>query len=205
MATIVVKLRGREMKRHAIVSKITRIGRDTTNDVSIDNPGISRVHASVRYQGGRFHVVDEGSVNGIFVNGDEIDDLILADGDEIQIGKFTAVFLDAGGAHPQDLLSGPVGHTTPVNPVETTAISLNDLHKMIDSRREEAGKHDTANVRKPKPPSNPPHRRFDTFVGAPEDTAGEDKTQQLLVVAIGMMGVIVLALAGIVVYLVTKS
>ena len=134
MATIVLKLRGRELSRHPIAGKVTRIGRDVLNDIHIDNDGVSRLHASIRYHGDAFHAVDEGSVNGIFVNGERVDVFRLTNGDEVQIGKFTAVLVDVGGASPGELLDDHVP-ANPVNPVETTAIDTRDLQRMLRERQ----------------------------------------------------------------------
>jgi pSer/pThr/pTyr-binding forkhead associated (FHA) protein len=40
-----------------------------------------------------FHVVDVGSLNGTYVNREPVDSAVLANGDEVQIGKFRLVFL----------------------------------------------------------------------------------------------------------------
>ena len=39
---------------------------------------------------------DVGSLNGTYVNRERIDDVRLAPGDEVQIGKFKLVYLVAG-------------------------------------------------------------------------------------------------------------
>jgi pSer/pThr/pTyr-binding forkhead associated (FHA) protein len=47
-----------------------------------------------------FHVVDVGSLNGTYVNREPVDSAVLANGDEVQIGKFRLVFLT--GPKPGD-------------------------------------------------------------------------------------------------------
>ena len=42
---------------------------------------------------GEFRVVDLGSLNGTYVNRQPVPSAVLANGDEIQIGKFRLVFL----------------------------------------------------------------------------------------------------------------
>lgn len=72
------------------------IGRDTSNDVQLSHPLISRYHCIVsRDENHRYSVVDHGSTNGTFVNGRHIHQSYLEDGDIIQIGPFRFI-LDEG-------------------------------------------------------------------------------------------------------------
>ena len=45
-------------------------------------------------QDGSFVIEDQGSLNGTFVNRRRIDAVSLADGDEVQIGKYRLTFLE---------------------------------------------------------------------------------------------------------------
>ena len=54
---------------------------------------VSRRHAEFRLESGEFQVVDVGSLNGTYVNREPVDSAVLANGDEVQIGKFRLVFL----------------------------------------------------------------------------------------------------------------
>ncbi len=93
MAQIIVRLKDREMQRLPVVRVATRIGRDATNHVVIDNDGVSRHHATLRYDTAEraFVIEDAQSANGIVVRGRRTPDARLRDGDEVQIGKFTLV------------------------------------------------------------------------------------------------------------------
>jgi pSer/pThr/pTyr-binding forkhead associated (FHA) protein len=44
-------------------------------------------------QNGKFHVEDQGSLNGTFVNRKRIDNAPLVEGDELQIGKYRMTFI----------------------------------------------------------------------------------------------------------------
>jgi pSer/pThr/pTyr-binding forkhead associated (FHA) protein len=61
---------------------------------------VSRRHAEFRRESDEFHVVDVGSLNGTYVNREPVDSAVLANGDEVQIGKFRLVFLT--GPKPGD-------------------------------------------------------------------------------------------------------
>ena len=45
------------------------VGRDLRADVRIAHPLISRAHLLLRFDQGRWLVIDNGSLNGLFVNG----------------------------------------------------------------------------------------------------------------------------------------
>ena len=62
-------------------------------DADHDFNTVSRRHAEFRLETGEFQVVDVGSLNGTYVNREPVDSAVLANGDEVQIGKFRLVFL----------------------------------------------------------------------------------------------------------------
>lgn len=72
---------------------ITSAGRHPDSDIFLDDVTVSRRHAEFRLEGNEFHVVDVGSLNGTYVNREPVDSAVLANGDEVQIGKFRLVFL----------------------------------------------------------------------------------------------------------------
>jgi DNA-binding SARP family transcriptional activator len=65
---------------------VTTIGRREGNDVVIDDPQVSRLHAEIRVDGGQFVVVDCQSTNGTRVNGENVQRHVLTTGDEISVG-----------------------------------------------------------------------------------------------------------------------
>ncbi len=71
---------------------ITTAGRHPDNDIFLDDVTVSRRHAEFRRQDGKFFVRDVGSLNGTYVNRQRVDDTQLANGDELQIGKFKLTF-----------------------------------------------------------------------------------------------------------------
>jgi hypothetical protein len=71
----------------------TRIGRSPDCDVFLDDVTVSRNHAVLVQQDGKFHVEDQGSLNGTFVNRRRIDNAQLENGDELQIGKYRMTFI----------------------------------------------------------------------------------------------------------------
>jgi pSer/pThr/pTyr-binding forkhead associated (FHA) protein len=63
------------------------IGRGRGADVVIAEPTISRAHAAIGHEAGRFFVQDLGSTNGTWINGAREQKASLKNGDEIQMGK----------------------------------------------------------------------------------------------------------------------
>jgi pSer/pThr/pTyr-binding forkhead associated (FHA) protein len=85
---LIVSLGGREILRYKLPMGRTIIGRDPTNDLTIDNLSVSRRHAVIEMADCVCTIEDAGSSNGTFVGGRRIKEAApLADGDEATIGK----------------------------------------------------------------------------------------------------------------------
>jgi hypothetical protein len=72
----------------------TRIGRSVAAQIRFDDPTVSRRHALVVRQPNGFHILDDRSLNGVFVNGQRVDWRLLADEDEIVVGRHHLHFLE---------------------------------------------------------------------------------------------------------------
>jgi FHA domain/Zinc-ribbon containing domain len=78
-----------------IESGWTRIGRSISADVRLDDPSVSRRHALIVSEPDQpLRVLDDRSLNGVFVNGDTVEWGKLADGDELTIGRYRLFVLD---------------------------------------------------------------------------------------------------------------
>jgi DNA-binding NtrC family response regulator len=97
---------GEELLRVALAERTT-IGRAAECDVTLPDPALSRVQAVIERRGDGFHLVDR-SGRGTRVGGAELPEAALADGAEIALGAWRALFR-AGGAGPEDLTRA--GHT----------------------------------------------------------------------------------------------
>jgi hypothetical protein len=69
------------------------IGRRPDSAVFLDDVTVSRDHALIVRRGGDWHLDDLGSLNGTYVNRHRIETVRLADGDELQVGKYKLTFL----------------------------------------------------------------------------------------------------------------
>jgi pSer/pThr/pTyr-binding forkhead associated (FHA) protein len=84
-----------------LVREWTKIGRSLAADIRLDDPTVSRRHALICRQDDRVRVLDDRSLNGIFVNGDRTEWGELNDGDELVVGRYHLHFVDSssGVAH----------------------------------------------------------------------------------------------------------
>ncbi|MBN2192941.1 MAG: GGDEF domain-containing protein [Polyangiaceae bacterium] len=80
------------------------LGRHPSNAISVNDPGVSRVHAAVIWREGHHHVEDRGSRNGTFVNGAKTTAAVLADGDTLQLGPRVAFRYTCVDVHQEDVL-----------------------------------------------------------------------------------------------------
>jgi pSer/pThr/pTyr-binding forkhead associated (FHA) protein len=92
-ALLVVKRGPNVGSRFLLDEPVTSAGRDPGSDIFLDDMTVSRQHAQFRLENGEFRVVDVGSLNGTYVNREPVDSSVLANGDEVQIGKFRLVFV----------------------------------------------------------------------------------------------------------------
>jgi hypothetical protein len=72
----------------------TKIGRSLTADIRLDDPTVSRRHALICRQPEGVRVLDDRSLNGIFLNGERTEWAELNDGDELLIGRYRLYFVD---------------------------------------------------------------------------------------------------------------
>jgi pSer/pThr/pTyr-binding forkhead associated (FHA) protein len=91
---LVVRSGGGRAGEHFIpTGERTTIGRSPECDIFLDDVTVSRRHAVLRRADDGFTIEDLGSLNGTFVNRRRIESAKLADGDELQIGKYRLTFL----------------------------------------------------------------------------------------------------------------
>lgn len=72
---------------------VTTVGRDRDNDIALDDDGISGRHLRVRRENDDFILIDQATTNGTLVNGNDVVRHTLQDGDLVQIGSTTLLFL----------------------------------------------------------------------------------------------------------------
>jgi pSer/pThr/pTyr-binding forkhead associated (FHA) protein len=81
---------------YAVTQSLTTIGRHRDCDIVLDDGTVSRYHAELRREQGRYMITDAGSLNGTYLNRRPVDHAELTDGDELWIGKFRFTFRMVG-------------------------------------------------------------------------------------------------------------
>ena len=84
---------GGEQRTIALTREWTRVGRSLAADVRFDDPTVSRRHALIVRHPDGVRLLDDRSLNGVFVNGARVDGRTLQDGDEIIVGRYRLAFL----------------------------------------------------------------------------------------------------------------
>ncbi|HET9656140.1 MAG TPA: FhaA domain-containing protein [Kineosporiaceae bacterium] len=77
---------------HQLAKQVTVLGRALDADVVLDDPGVSRRHAEIHLIDGRARVIDLGSTNGTFVDGERVHAGDLNEGSTITVGRTRIVF-----------------------------------------------------------------------------------------------------------------
>ena len=77
---------------YELTAEVTLLGRGTDCDLRLVDNGVSRHHAEIRVEGDEAILVDLGSTNGTFVNGQQVKRARLVDGTRISLGRTTMTF-----------------------------------------------------------------------------------------------------------------
>jgi hypothetical protein len=83
---------GQDESAYFLSHPVTVIGRAVEADIRVDDPGVSRRHAELRYADGKVELVDLGSTNGVSVNGIPTTRATLRDSDRIDVASTTLIF-----------------------------------------------------------------------------------------------------------------
>ena len=74
--------------------KVTRLGRQLDNDVVFHEEAISRFHAEIRYEGGKYVLYDNNSTAGTYVNSKRVERCVLNSGDIISFSFIQVMFVN---------------------------------------------------------------------------------------------------------------
>lgn len=109
------------------VEKELTIGRESTNQLAISDPRISRAHAVIEKKEAEYYFKDLNSSNGSYINGKLIDLQILKNGDEIIIGntKLQVIIGD-------EILSKPI---TEEIKIVTHELKTSQIKQTIDCKK----------------------------------------------------------------------
>ena len=90
-----VQRSGSRVGKEFRLGEVTNVGRDASQcDIVIDDSTVSRQHARVRLEDGRFVLYDLASSNGTFVNDQQVQKQPLLDGDRVRFGNVDFNFME---------------------------------------------------------------------------------------------------------------
>jgi hypothetical protein len=90
---------GGEVGTQFAVGSSAVIGRLPECDVTLDDPSVSRRHARIHREGNRWTIEDLGSTNGVRVNGEQVGQSELHDGDRLDFGGVKMAFSSGDGVN----------------------------------------------------------------------------------------------------------
>jgi two-component system, NtrC family, sensor kinase len=86
-------IQGRDQgKRFELQGPCIRIGREKGNTIQLHDTEVSRCHAELHWQDGRYDLVDLGSSNGTYVNSQLAAQHVLSSGDRVQVGRTLMIY-----------------------------------------------------------------------------------------------------------------
>lgn len=97
------------------------VGRDLRADVRIAHPLISRAHLVLRFDQGRWIAIDNGSLNGMYVNGRRVPAADISDGGQLHIGNPDGPLLTFEVGRHQGLAGTPPSTTAVPVPGRSSA------------------------------------------------------------------------------------
>ena len=74
---------------------VIHVGRGLSADVRLDDATVSRKHALIVRREDGVVILDDRSMNGVWVNGERVTEAMLGDGDEITLGRVPLLFRTA--------------------------------------------------------------------------------------------------------------
>lgn len=117
-----------------------QIGRGSDNAIVLGDPLCSRVHATITQQDQVWRIADGDSRNGTFVNGQKIDDAVLADGHYIRVGSTEFTFHQSAEpptitAEPDPSVSQTLVKDVRVSPDDSSSLVMAAIAAMRDSEQ----------------------------------------------------------------------
>ena len=142
----IVKLKDGALSTVSFSKHRMTIGRSPRNDIFVNDPFASRVHAEVHRERDNIILVDLDSANGTYINAKKVTEpAILQPGDHIFIGKTEIEYVEEDQSTVEasrDFLTGPHSVDLPSGTIMSSdkGLSANELLSLIevDSRGEEA-------------------------------------------------------------------
>lgn len=129
MPSIQILFNGTIRETIELINEETTVGRKDTNDIRLNNPGVSGIHAKIIREGEDYYIVDGHSTNGTYVNGERISQKQLSYGDVITIFKHSLKFSALSAFHERP---SSKERSTPSAPQDgTVAVDVSYLSEVL--------------------------------------------------------------------------
>ena len=79
--------------RYEIKTRSISLGRDQTNDIALNHPSISKIHAEIYLHSGQFYIKDKNSMNGIYLNEVRVPEAKIVNHAYIRLGGIQALLV----------------------------------------------------------------------------------------------------------------
>src|ERR1700733_14049535 len=109
-------------RRWNLAAQRLSLGRDQTSDICVDDPTVSRHHADLLSRGNDWVIVDLASPTGTLVNGLQIHQQVLRNGDRVRVGNSELQFMS-----PQGTAAGTLRAPEPGRVVTSRQVGNNNI------------------------------------------------------------------------------
>ena len=84
---------GADRRMVPLPAEVTHLGRGISADVRLDDATVSRRHAVIVRDEAGVRILDDRSMNGVWVNGERVTEAVLGDGDQILLGRVPLTYV----------------------------------------------------------------------------------------------------------------
>jgi outer membrane biosynthesis protein TonB len=111
---------------------VVKVGKLGSSHLKIEDPSVSRIHAVVEEDGGGYSVVDLGSAQGTYVNGEKVEKEPLSDGDALRFGNVEVRFSFISASEARTGGAGAAGAAQTVTTPEGDVVEPYTLQGFYD-------------------------------------------------------------------------
>jgi predicted component of type VI protein secretion system len=145
-----------QLDQRELTAQTVRIGRAPQNDLVLEDQGkgVSRNHAEIRFENGRYTLVDLGSQNGIWVSGTRVPSVVLEPGVTAAVGPYR-LMVEAPVAVTPAVPVAPIGagDSAPIDPTQyiDRSAALLELDKLAPPPKKEVAVSSAGDKKNPAP------------------------------------------------------